>query len=261
MKNMDHKQAAQMLWEAEQGRYQIDMLTQTHPEMTVEDAYAVQLENVRRREAAGERVVGMKIGLTSVGMQQLLHVHEPDYGHLFENMLLLEREPCLVSGLIQPKVEGELSFCLGKSLQGPGITVADVYDATEWVTPSIEIVDSRIKDWKIRLPDTIADNGSSARFMLVGSFTIAFVSFIPSELVNVLAGLAMLNVLIQAFNEGFGTLKYKTGAFFALCVGASGLSFLGIGSAFWALVAGVVVSAICDRKDFKTDSAVVEQAG
>ena len=62
MKNMDHKQAAQMLWEAEQGRYQIDMLTQTHPEMTVEDAYAVQLENVRRREAAGERVVGMKIG-------------------------------------------------------------------------------------------------------------------------------------------------------------------------------------------------------
>lgn len=169
MKNMDHKQAAQMLWEAEQGRYQIDMLTQTHPEMTVEDAYAVQLENVRRREAAGERVVGMKIGLTSVGMQRLLHVHEPDYGHLFENMLLLEREPCLVSGLIQPKVEGELSFCLGKSLQGPGITVADVYDATEWVTPSIEIVDSRIKDWKIRLPDTIADNGSSARFMLGGT--------------------------------------------------------------------------------------------
>ena len=103
-----------------------------------------------------------------MGMQRLLHVHEPDYGHLFENMLLLEREPCLVSGLIQPKVEGELSFCLGKSLQGPGITVADVYDATEWVTPSIEIVDSRIKDWKIRLPDTIADNGSSARFMLGG---------------------------------------------------------------------------------------------
>ena len=114
MKNMDHKQAAQMLWEAEQGRYQIDMLTQTHPEMTVEDAYAVQLENVRRREAAGEQVVGMKIGLTSVGMQRLLHVHEPDYGHLFENMLLLEREPCLVSGLIQPKVEGRAVLLPGQ---------------------------------------------------------------------------------------------------------------------------------------------------
>ena len=88
-----------------------------------------------------------------------------------------------------------------------------------------------------------------AAFGVVGSFAIAFVSFIPTELVNVLAGLAMLNVLIQAFSEGFGTLKYKTGAFFALCVGASGLSFFGIGSAFWALVVGVVVSAICDSKD------------
>lgn len=93
-----------------------------------------------------------------------------------------------------------------------------------------------------------------AAFGVVGSFAIAFVSFIPSALVNVLAGLAMLNVLIQAFNEGFGTLKYKTGAFFALCVGASGLSFFGVGSAFWALVVGVVVSAICDRKDFKSDA-------
>ena len=93
-----------------------------------------------------------------------------------------------------------------------------------------------------------------AAFGVVGSFAIAFVSFIPTELVNVLAGLAMLNVLIQAFSEGFGTLKYKTGAFFALCVGASGLSFFGIGSAFWALVVGVVVSAICDSKDFKADA-------
>ena len=93
-----------------------------------------------------------------------------------------------------------------------------------------------------------------AAFGVVGSFAIAFVSFIPTELVSVLAGLAMLNVLIQAFSEGFGTLKYKTGAFFALCVGASGLSFFGIGSAFWALVVGVVVSAICDSKDFKADA-------
>ena len=93
-----------------------------------------------------------------------------------------------------------------------------------------------------------------AAFGVVGSFAIAFVSFIPTALVNVLAGLAMLNVLIQAFSEGFGTLKYKTGAFFALCVGASGLSFFGIGSAFWALVVGVVVSAICDSKDFKADA-------
>jgi benzoate transporter len=90
-----------------------------------------------------------------------------------------------------------------------------------------------------------------ALFGVFGSFAIAFVSFIPGALVNVLAGLAMINVLIQAFSEGFGTMKYKTGAFFSLIVGASGISVLGIGSAFWALVAGVVVSIICDSKDFK----------
>lgn len=116
----------------------------------------------------GQKVIGMKIGLTSTGMQKLLNVNEPDYGHLFDNMLLLERDTCSMSGLIQPKVEGELSFCLDKTLKGPGVTIADVYDATAWVTPSIEIVDSRIKDWKIKLCDTIADNGSSARFMLGG---------------------------------------------------------------------------------------------
>jgi len=89
-----------------------------------------------------------------------------------------------------------------------------------------------------------------ALFGLVGSYTIAFVSFIPTALVNVLAGLAMINVLIGAFKDGFGTLKFKTGAFFALIVGASGVTILSIGSAFWSLVAGVVVSLICDRKDF-----------
>ena len=90
-----------------------------------------------------------------------------------------------------------------------------------------------------------------ALFGVFGSFAIAFVSYIPGALVNVLAGLAMINVLIQSFSDGFGTLKYKTGAFFALIVGASNMSILGIGSAFWALVVGVVVSVICDSKDFK----------
>ena len=73
--------------------------------------------------------------------------------------------------LIQPRVEGEISFCLEKTLKGPGVTVADVYDATKYVTPSIEIVDSRIKDWKIKLQDTIADNGSAARFVIGGRMT------------------------------------------------------------------------------------------
>ncbi|MPM19199.1 2-hydroxyhexa-2,4-dienoate hydratase [bioreactor metagenome] len=168
---MDLKLAAKLLQEAEEGRYQIPMLTQQFPDMTVRDAYAIQLENVRRRQAAGETLVGMKIGLTSRAMQQLLGVDVPDYGHLFSSMLLLEGQPCSLSQLIQPKVEGELSFCLKKTLKGPGITVADVYNATDYVVPSIEIVDSRIRDWKIKLPDTIADNGSSARFVVGGRMT------------------------------------------------------------------------------------------
>jgi 2-keto-4-pentenoate hydratase len=166
---MNHREAAQTLWEAEHTCAQTGALSESYPDMTVEDAYAVQLENVRKREAQGEKQIGMKIGLTSAGMQRLLNVTEPDYGHLFENMLLPQRSACSMSELIQPMVEGELSFCLNKPLKGPGVTVADVYDATAWVTPSIEIVDSRVKDWKIKLVDTIADNGSSARFMLGGS--------------------------------------------------------------------------------------------
>lgn len=165
---MDITKAAKQLRDAENGCFQIEKLTETCPGMSAADAYAVQLENVRLRKERGEKVIGMKIGLTSNAMQDLLGVNEPDYGHLFENMLLLERDTCSMSGLIQPKVEGELSFCLNKTLKGPGVTVADVYEAAAWVTPSIEVVDSRIKDWKITLADTIADNGSSARFMLGG---------------------------------------------------------------------------------------------
>ena len=165
---MDYKALADMLWEAEEKREQIGRLTDMYPEMTVEDAYRVQLENVNRRVENGAKLVGMKIGLTSQAMQKLLNVDVPDYGHLFDDMLLTDGQVCHVSELIQPKVEGELSFCLNKTLKGPGVTVADVYEATKYVVPSLEIVESRIKDWKIKLQDTISDNGSSARLM-VGS--------------------------------------------------------------------------------------------
>ena len=168
---MDYKALADKLWEAEQTRVQIGRLTDECPEMTVEDAYRVQLENVKRRCENGEKLIGMKIGLTSQAMQKLLNVDVPDYGHLFANMLLTEGQTCRVSELIQPKIEGELSFCLNKTLKGPGVTVADVYDACQYVVPSLEVVDSRIKDWKIKLQDTIADNGSSARLMVGGRMT------------------------------------------------------------------------------------------
>lgn len=165
---MDCKKAAQDLFKAEEERYQIDTISTANTDMTIEDAYAIQLENIEKRKEAGERIIGMKIGLTSKGMQKLLGISEPDYGHLTDKMLILEGNVCRRDELLQPKIEGELAFCLNKRLMGPGITIADVYNATKYVVPAIEIVDSRIKDWKIKLVDTIADNGSSARFV-VGS--------------------------------------------------------------------------------------------
>lgn len=168
---MDIEKAARALHEAEIKCCQISMLSEKNPDMTVEDAYAIQLKNIANRIEKGEVLVGMKIGLTSKGMQNLLGVNEPDYGHLTDQMLLLEGEECLASELNQPKVEGELAFCLKKPLRGPGVTIVDVYNATDYVVPAIEIVDSRIKDWKIKLVDTIADNGSSARFVLGSRMT------------------------------------------------------------------------------------------
>jgi len=165
---MNCKKVAEELFKAEKGAYQISRITDEYLDMTVEDAYAIQLENVLKRIADGEKVIGLKVGLTSKAMQNLLGVSEPDYGHLTNKMLLTEGDICSMNELIQPKVEGELAFCLKKTLKGPGVTIADVYNATGWVVPAIEIVDSRIKDWKIKLNDTIADNGSSAK-LVVGS--------------------------------------------------------------------------------------------
>ena len=163
---MDNRDIAAKLLQAESGRVPIDTLTETYPGLTVEDAYRIQLEGITMKLAQGRKVIGKKIGLTSKGMQKLLGVNEPDYGHLFDNMLLLEGEPCQRQELLLPKVEGELAFVLKDTLKGPGVTIADVYRATEGVMPAFEIVDSRIRDWKIKLADTIADNGSSARLVL-----------------------------------------------------------------------------------------------
>ncbi|MDB5042791.1 MAG: tesE [Candidatus Eremiobacteraeota bacterium] len=129
-------------------------------------AYAVQRETARRRIARGDVQVGMKVGLTSEPMQRMLGVDEPDFGHLFETMRVADGGSFPVSDLLQPKVEGEIAVVLHTELRGPGVTDEDVRAACAYLTPAIEIIDSRIRDWKISLSDTIADNGSSARFVL-----------------------------------------------------------------------------------------------
>jgi len=162
------RKAARALFDAERSARQIDMVSASWPDMTPYDAYEVQKELIRLRLEDGEREVGMKIGLTSRAMQRQFGITEPDFGHLTDAMLLFEGAPCPMEGLIAPRVEGELAFLLKRELKGPGVTVADVYSATEYVTPSFEIIDSRIRDWKIKYEDTIADNGSSARFAVGG---------------------------------------------------------------------------------------------
>ncbi|MBG9980335.1 2-keto-4-pentenoate hydratase [Facklamia lactis] len=145
----------------------IEPLTQMEPDLTVDDAYAVQLEFVTKKLDQGHKIVGKKIGLTSKAMQESLGVNEPDYGHLFEEMVVDPQNPIIKKKqVLQARVEGELAFVLKEDLTGPGVTVDQVLRATNYIVAAIEIVDSRIADWRIKLEDTVADNGSSAFYIL-----------------------------------------------------------------------------------------------
>ncbi|THF61851.1 2-oxopent-4-enoate hydratase [Pseudothauera nasutitermitis] len=141
-------------------------LTERHPEIAIDDAYHVQQRMIARRLEAGERVVGKKIGVTSKAVMNMLGVYQPDFGYLLDGMLYNEGEAIPADTLIQPKAEGEIAFVLKKDLKGPGVTAADVLAATEGVMTCFEIVDSRIRDWKIKIQDTVADNASCGVFVL-----------------------------------------------------------------------------------------------
>lgn len=134
--------------------------------MTVEDAYAVQSLQVQRWIAQGASVKGHKVGLTARAMQKMLGVDQPDYGQLLDTMFVASGERIVATRFLQPRVEPEIAFVLGRDLQGPGVTPVDVVRATDFVVASLELIDSRIRDWKITLPDTIADNASSGAVVL-----------------------------------------------------------------------------------------------
>lgn len=154
------------LYEALSQRRVLEPLSTRYPDISIADAYAVQQHMLARRIAAGERVVGKKIGVTSKAVMDMLGVFQPDFGWLTDGMVFNEGEAVSASSLIQPKAEGEIAFLLKKTLQGPGVTAADVLAATEGVMACFEIVDSRIRDWKIKIQDTVADNASCGVFVL-----------------------------------------------------------------------------------------------
>ena len=154
------------LAQAERSREPIAPLTSAHPDIDVVDAYEIQLINIRQRVAEGARVLGHKVGLSSLAMQQMMGVDEPDYGHLLDEMQVFEDTPVKAGRYLYPRVEVEVGFILSADLPGAGCTEDDVLAATEALVPSIELIDTRITDWKIALCDTIADNASSAGFVL-----------------------------------------------------------------------------------------------
>jgi 2-oxopent-4-enoate/cis-2-oxohex-4-enoate hydratase len=155
------------LYAALRGRHTVAPLTGRVPGVTIDDAYLVSRRMLERRLMDGERVVGKKIGVTSEVVQSMLDVRQPDFGFLTDAMLFESGATVPIDRtLIQPRAEGEIAFVLSRDLAGPGVTEADVLAATRCVRPCFEIVDSRIRDWKIRIEDTVADNASSGVFVL-----------------------------------------------------------------------------------------------
>lgn len=141
-------------------------------------AYAIQEANTRHWLSGGRRLVGRKIGATSKAVQTMLGLDQPDYGMLFADMAFTDGEEIPFDLLHQPKVEGEVAFALREDLEGEGLTIADVIHAIDYALPAIEVVGSRIKDWNIKILDTIADNASADLFVL-GTRPIALSDFDP----------------------------------------------------------------------------------
>jgi 2-oxopent-4-enoate/cis-2-oxohex-4-enoate hydratase len=154
------------LFDAWRERRVLAPLLARFPDITTTDAYAISLRMVARRVQAGETIVGKKIGVTSKPVQDMLGVYEPDFGQLTSGMVCTEADGVDLNHMIQPKAEAELAFVLERDLIGPGITATDVIRATAYVSPCFEIVDSRIRDWKIKIQDTVADNASCGVFLL-----------------------------------------------------------------------------------------------
>ncbi len=168
----DHARAADDLLRAEATREQIGLLTQRHPDMGMDDAYAVQNAIYRKKLAEGRKVIGWKIGLTSKAMQYALNIDIPDSGILFDDMAFDHGGTVPAGRFIQPRIETEIAFVMKSPLRGAGITRDDVLAATDYVAPSIEILDTRIiradpETGQVRtVYDTISDNAANAGIVL-----------------------------------------------------------------------------------------------
>jgi 2-oxo-hept-3-ene-1,7-dioate hydratase len=163
----DRSKAADILIAAEKERKQAVQLSKTWPGITIDDAYAISTEVANRKIAAGAKLIGHKVGLTSKAMQRSSQIDEPDFGYLLDNMMIADGASVKHENFCLPRVEVELAFVLGKPLKGPGVGLTDVLRATEYVVPALEIVDARLQDPR-KIFDTVSDNGAAAGIVVGG---------------------------------------------------------------------------------------------
>ena len=163
----DIAKAAEALLQAEKDRKPMVQLSKTWPDITIDDAYAVQSALIKRKVAAGAKIIGHKIGLTSKAMQQSSQIDEPDYGRLLDDMMIADGAKIPHANYCVPRIEVELVFVLGKRLKGPNIGMLDVMRATEYVVPAMEIIDARVQNPR-KIFDTISDNAAGAGVVIGG---------------------------------------------------------------------------------------------
>src|SRR5271166_1235319 len=167
LSDAERKKAADILMAAQRDRKQAVQLHVTLPAITIDDSYAISTEVAQRKIAAGAKLIGHKVGLTSKAMQRSSQIDEPDYGHLLDTMMIADGARVPHENFCLPRVEIELAFILGKPLKGPGIGLPDVLRATEYVVPAIEVVDARLQDPR-KIFDTVSDNGAAAGIVISG---------------------------------------------------------------------------------------------
>ena len=167
LSDADRQKAADILMKAQQERKQAVQLHVTFPSITIDDSYAISTIVAERKIKAGARLIGHKVGLTSKAMQRSSMIDEPDYGYILDDQIIGDGAKVKHSDYCKPRVEVELAFIMGKRLQGPGVGLAEVLRATEYVIPAIEIVDARLQDQR-RIVDTVADNGAAAGIAMGG---------------------------------------------------------------------------------------------
>ncbi len=167
LSNADRSKAADILMNAQQERKQAVQLSVTFPGITIEDSYAISTEVANRKIAAGAKLIGHKVGLTSKAMQRSSMIDEPDFGFILDDQMIADGAKVKHADYCKPRVEVELAFVMGKRLIGPGVGLAEVLRATEYVIPAIEIVDARLQDQR-KIFDTVADNGAAAGIALGG---------------------------------------------------------------------------------------------